>query len=92
MRLAKLSLTTTSSASPAQATARPQMEPVERGCAAVRQGNELSGGRLAKIRNVEQRQLGDPCIDRGHAGDCRQLVDTALFGARRTVAKTSANR
>ena len=39
-------------------SAEPHMKPIERGFADFGQRNELSGRRLAKVRNVEQRQSG----------------------------------
>ena len=59
-------------------SADPQIEPVERGLADVGQRNELTACGLAKVRNIEQRQLGDAGIDRGNTGNLGDLADQRL--------------
>ena len=38
----------------------------------------MTGRRLAKVRYVEQRELGNPCVHCGDAGNFRDLIEQCL--------------
>lgn len=58
--------------------AHSHIELIERGLADVGQGNDLPGGWLQVIRNVEQCELGDPHVHCRNAGDLHNLIDKGL--------------
>ena len=70
----------------------PQVEPIERGLANVGKRNELAGRRLPKVRNVEQRELGERASTAATPG-ISAIWSTSVFGAayhRKNVGKCIA--
>jgi hypothetical protein len=56
----------------------PEMQAIEKRLAQVGQRDELTARRLAKVRDVEERELGDARIHGSDAGDFRDALDQRL--------------